>query len=105
MFAPRDEGEDPRHVDSIWPIWSVLDMTPEGRAAGWDFPQLNYEWTAQPLRTVRSPRFPAQLDGRLGRERSRDHRMASELDGGAAARQCGVRIARQCLTTRAEARS
>jgi predicted dithiol-disulfide oxidoreductase (DUF899 family) len=43
MLAPRDEGEDPRHVDSIWPIWSVLDMTPEGRAAGWDFLQLNYE--------------------------------------------------------------
>ena len=31
MFAARDEGEDPRHVDSIWPIWSVLDMTPRGR--------------------------------------------------------------------------
>ena len=31
MFAPRDEGEDPRHVDSIWPIWNVLDMTPHGR--------------------------------------------------------------------------
>ena len=31
MFAPRDKGEDPRHVDSIWPLWSVLDMTPQGR--------------------------------------------------------------------------
>ena len=43
MFAPRDEGEDPRHVDSIWPIWSVLDMTPEGRRTRSDFPKLNYE--------------------------------------------------------------
>jgi predicted dithiol-disulfide oxidoreductase (DUF899 family) len=43
MFAPRDEGEDPRHVDSIWPIWSVLDVTPEGRGAGSDFPRLSYE--------------------------------------------------------------
>jgi predicted dithiol-disulfide oxidoreductase (DUF899 family) len=43
MFAPRDEGEDPRHVDSIWPIWSVLDMTPEGRRTGSDFPKLQYE--------------------------------------------------------------
>jgi predicted dithiol-disulfide oxidoreductase (DUF899 family) len=43
MFAPRDEGEDPRHVDSIWPIWSVLDMTPEGRGPGSDFPGLHYE--------------------------------------------------------------
>ena len=43
MFAPRDEGEDPRHVDSIWPIWSVLDMTPEGRGSGSDFPGLDYQ--------------------------------------------------------------
>ena len=44
MFAPRDEGEDPRHVDSIWPIWSVIDVTPAGRPAiGWDFPQLDYD--------------------------------------------------------------
>jgi predicted dithiol-disulfide oxidoreductase (DUF899 family) len=42
MFAAREEGEDPRHVDSIWPIWSVLDMTPDGRGADWDFPQLHY---------------------------------------------------------------
>jgi predicted dithiol-disulfide oxidoreductase (DUF899 family) len=43
MFAPRDAGEDPRHVDSIWPIWSVLDMTPEGRATEPDFPKLDYQ--------------------------------------------------------------
>jgi predicted dithiol-disulfide oxidoreductase (DUF899 family) len=42
MFAARDEGEDPRHVDSIWPIWSVLDMTPSGRGPGYDFPGLDY---------------------------------------------------------------
>ena len=42
MFAPRDAGEDPRHVDAIWPIWSVLDMTPQGRAGGSDFPSLRY---------------------------------------------------------------
>jgi predicted dithiol-disulfide oxidoreductase (DUF899 family) len=43
MFAPHDEGEDPRHVDSIWPIWNVLDMTPEGRG-GTDpgIPKLRY---------------------------------------------------------------
>jgi predicted dithiol-disulfide oxidoreductase (DUF899 family) len=43
MFAPRDEGEEPRHVDSIWPIWNVLDMTPQGRGTGSDFPGLHYE--------------------------------------------------------------
>ena len=43
MFAPRDDGEEPRHVDSIWPIWNVLDMTPGGRGSGSDFPLLHYE--------------------------------------------------------------
>jgi predicted dithiol-disulfide oxidoreductase (DUF899 family) len=43
MFASRDEGEDPRHVDSIWPLWSVLDMTPEGRGTKPDFPKLDYQ--------------------------------------------------------------
>jgi len=42
MFAPRDEGEDPRHVDSIWPIWHVLDMTPQGRGTDSNFPSLRY---------------------------------------------------------------
>ena len=43
MFAPREEGEDPRHVDSIWPIWNVLDMTPQGRGTDWAFPKLDYQ--------------------------------------------------------------
>jgi predicted dithiol-disulfide oxidoreductase (DUF899 family) len=43
MFAPREEGEDPRHVDSIWPIWNVLDMTPGGRGVESSFPSLSYE--------------------------------------------------------------
>jgi predicted dithiol-disulfide oxidoreductase (DUF899 family) len=38
MFAPREEGIEARHVDLIWPIWSVLDMTPTGRGSGSDFP-------------------------------------------------------------------
>jgi predicted dithiol-disulfide oxidoreductase (DUF899 family) len=43
LFAPGEEGEETRHVDSIWPIWSVLDMTPEGRGTDSDFPKLSYE--------------------------------------------------------------
>jgi predicted dithiol-disulfide oxidoreductase (DUF899 family) len=35
MVAPRDPGEEPRHVDFIWPIWNVLDVTPDGRGADW----------------------------------------------------------------------
>jgi predicted dithiol-disulfide oxidoreductase (DUF899 family) len=42
MFAPREEGEDPRHVDSIWPVWNVLDMTPGGRGNDPGFPALRY---------------------------------------------------------------
>ena len=34
-------GKHPRHVDRIWPIWNILDMTPEGRG-DW-FPQLQYD--------------------------------------------------------------
>jgi predicted dithiol-disulfide oxidoreductase (DUF899 family) len=41
FFAPPDRGQDPRHVDLIWPVWNLLDMTPEGRAAKWG-PKLRY---------------------------------------------------------------
>jgi predicted dithiol-disulfide oxidoreductase (DUF899 family) len=41
MSAPRDDGQEPRHVDFIWPIWNVLDATPEGRGTGWS-PQREY---------------------------------------------------------------
>jgi predicted dithiol-disulfide oxidoreductase (DUF899 family) len=30
-LAPTEEGQGPRHVDFMWPLWSVLDRTPEGR--------------------------------------------------------------------------
>lgn len=31
--APADPGQDPRHIDIMWPLWNVLDLTPEGRGA------------------------------------------------------------------------
>jgi predicted dithiol-disulfide oxidoreductase (DUF899 family) len=43
MFAPRDEGIEARHVDLIWPIWNVLDMIPQGRGTGSNFPGLRYD--------------------------------------------------------------
>jgi predicted dithiol-disulfide oxidoreductase (DUF899 family) len=43
MYAPRDEGMEARHVDSIWPIWNVLDMTPQGRAGEPGIPALRYD--------------------------------------------------------------
>jgi predicted dithiol-disulfide oxidoreductase (DUF899 family) len=42
MYAPREEGMEARHVDSIWPIWNVLDLTPEGRDTEPSFPSLHY---------------------------------------------------------------
>ena len=41
MFAPRTKGQDARHVDAIWPLWNLLDFTPEGRGADW-YPKLEY---------------------------------------------------------------
>lgn len=43
MFAAREEGQDPRHVDSIWPLWNVLDMTPGGRAGSGNIPAGHYD--------------------------------------------------------------
>jgi predicted dithiol-disulfide oxidoreductase (DUF899 family) len=40
-FVPPDPGQDPRHVDFMWPLWSVLDRTPDGRGGTWR-PQLDY---------------------------------------------------------------
>jgi predicted dithiol-disulfide oxidoreductase (DUF899 family) len=43
LFAARDEGVESRHVDSFWPIWNVLDLTPEGRGTEREFPKLSYD--------------------------------------------------------------
>jgi predicted dithiol-disulfide oxidoreductase (DUF899 family) len=42
LFAPAEPGQDGRHVDSIWPLWNVLDFTPDGRGEKW-YPSLLYE--------------------------------------------------------------
>jgi len=42
MFGPKDPGQDFRHVDMIWPLWNLLDYTPEGRGADWR-PKLKYK--------------------------------------------------------------
>jgi predicted dithiol-disulfide oxidoreductase (DUF899 family) len=42
MFAPREEGLEARHVDSIWPFWNVLDFTPAGRGNMPGVPGLDY---------------------------------------------------------------
>lgn len=40
-FVPPEPGQDPRHVDFLWPLWSVLDRTPAGRGTSWR-PALDY---------------------------------------------------------------
>jgi predicted dithiol-disulfide oxidoreductase (DUF899 family) len=42
MFAATaDPGQDPRGAPDLMPIWTILDMTPEGRGKDW-YPRLNY---------------------------------------------------------------
>ncbi len=41
LYAEHAQGQDPRHVDLLWPLWNVLDLTPEGRGTGW-YPSLGY---------------------------------------------------------------
>jgi len=41
LFAARPGGQDARHVDMIWPLWNLFDVTPEGRGTGW-YPRLKY---------------------------------------------------------------
>jgi predicted dithiol-disulfide oxidoreductase (DUF899 family) len=36
-----DQGQNPRHIDLMWPLRNVLDLTPEGRGTDW-FPKHAY---------------------------------------------------------------
>ena len=35
FYAPADQGQEPRHVGTIEPLWNLLDLTREGRPADW----------------------------------------------------------------------
>lgn len=41
LYAKEEPGQNARHVDLIWPLWNVLDLTPEGRGTDW-YPKLEY---------------------------------------------------------------
>ena len=41
LYAPEDKGQNARHNDLMWPLWNVLDITPEGRGTDW-YPKLAY---------------------------------------------------------------
>jgi predicted dithiol-disulfide oxidoreductase (DUF899 family) len=42
LHAPTDSGQDPRHVGTIEPLWSIFDLTPDGRGTTWE-EQLSYD--------------------------------------------------------------
>jgi predicted dithiol-disulfide oxidoreductase (DUF899 family) len=42
LYAPAAKGQNARHVDPIWPLWNLLDFTPEGRGGDW-YPKLEYQ--------------------------------------------------------------
>lgn len=51
FFVNSEPGQHPRHVDSIWPLWNILDFTPSGRPDGW-MPKLNYPSQSQITETI-----------------------------------------------------
>jgi predicted dithiol-disulfide oxidoreductase (DUF899 family) len=42
LFAKAQKGQDSRHIDMAWPLWNLLDFTPEGRGSDW-YPKLEYQ--------------------------------------------------------------
>ena len=41
VFRTPEPGQNQRHIDMMWPLWNLLDLTPEGRGADW-YPRLTY---------------------------------------------------------------
>ena len=41
LYAPSEPGQDPRHGDTIDPLWNLFDFTPDGRGTDW-YPELSY---------------------------------------------------------------
>lgn len=42
LYAPTEANQNNRHVDLIWPLWNLFDLTYEGRGADW-YPKLSYD--------------------------------------------------------------
>lgn len=53
LLFRRFAGGDMRHVDALWPLWNVLDLTPEGRGESW-YPSLRT--TGDAFRRIRQDR-------------------------------------------------
>ena len=42
VFAGSEPGQNARHIDLLWPVWNVFDLTREGRGTDW-YPRLSYD--------------------------------------------------------------
>jgi predicted dithiol-disulfide oxidoreductase (DUF899 family) len=36
LYSPSDPGQDPRHVGTLEPLWTLFDLTPEGRPTDYE---------------------------------------------------------------------
>ena len=41
LWVATEPGQGSRHIDPMWPLWSMLDLTPSGRGGDWG-PSLSY---------------------------------------------------------------
>jgi predicted dithiol-disulfide oxidoreductase (DUF899 family) len=41
LLGKAEKGHGHRHADMIWPLWNLLDLTPEGRGKDW-YPKIAY---------------------------------------------------------------
>ncbi len=41
LYAAAAPGQHPRHMDLLWPLWNVFDLTADGRGTDW-FPRPSY---------------------------------------------------------------
>ncbi|HEY8079944.1 MAG TPA: DUF899 family protein [Labilithrix sp.] len=43
-MTTAEQGQNDRHIDLMWSLWNVLDLTPDGRGADW-YPKVSYAKT------------------------------------------------------------
>jgi predicted dithiol-disulfide oxidoreductase (DUF899 family) len=41
LYARTEPGQDPRHGDTLEPLWNLFDLTPDGRGTDW-YPDFSY---------------------------------------------------------------
>ena len=65
LSAKPEKGQNGRHVDMTWPLWNLLDLTPEGRGKDW-YPKLDYGAATRDVRElkgmIRKPAKPVGVE-------------------------------------------